>query len=105
MAYHFPKKSKKERRTFDIALGDDVYSLPLIENLPMKHLVRVQAAMAKSGSRTPSKAEEGRVEMMQAFLGIFEDFAPAILDVLDQGNFEDLMEAWSKAGEEDLGES
>lgn len=106
MAYRLPKRGRKN--VFVINYGDESYNLPLMNDLPMNFLVRVQEAQVKNDSRNKRLKAEGQVEMMKVFMDIIAKYAPNVAEDITTTQFEDLMEAWSEAGSEeeaeDLGE-
>lgn len=107
MAYRLPKRGKKEKG-FDVAYGDEVFRLPLMENLPMGYLVEINAAQQKMGARSSRVQEEGQVAMMRVFMDVLEKYAPPVAAEITTSQFEDLMTAWSEVSTEEdssLGES
>lgn len=79
---------------FEFALERDegtIYSLPLIQDLPVKQVRKLAKAQDADG-----------VDMV---LDLFDDLTPGLTDVATQRDLGLIMEAWSEASSATLGES
>ena len=103
MAYRLPRRSKKSG--FTVVYGDDTYTLPAMQDLPMNFLVRIQSANVKMESRNKKLRPEGQAEMMTVFMDVLAKYAPPVAEDITSSQFEDLMEAWSAEAQDEEDES
>lgn len=102
--YRLPAKKKTRTFKFQDAEGT-VYEVPIVDELPIRYLSNLQTAATKANGSNKRKKQEGQAEMLAVFLDVLDEYCPGITSELDSTSLEGLLEAWTAAGETDLGES
>lgn len=101
--YKVPVAKKPNTFKFQIEGDDEVFEVPVIDNLPMGFLSRIQSAATKAQSGNRRKKAEGSSELLSAFMDVLDAYAPGVTEVVDSVSLEGLLTAWTEAGES-LGE-
>lgn len=83
--------SGAENFTFRLERDDTEYTLPLIQDLPAKAVLKLSKA----------DGEEG----IELLIDLFDQLAPGLTDIATQRDLSLIMEAWSEASQMSMGES
>ena len=82
---------------FRFKVGEDEYSMPQVNDLPMADALRIRQRMAEAG-------DDASDVMAQVAIDLFEQYAPGVVDKLTMGQFKALADAYMGDGEA-VGES
>lgn len=87
-----------EAPRFEFKVGEDVYSMPRVNDLPMADAMRIKSTIDAAGP-------EGRADALaQAAIDLFEQYAPGVVGGLTMGQFSALVDAYMGDGQA-VGES
>lgn len=87
-----------EAPRFEFQVGEDAYSMPQVNDLPLGDALRIKAAVDAAGP-------EGRADALsKAAVDLFEAYAPGVVERLTVSQFTALVNAYMGNGEA-MGES
>lgn len=87
-----------ERDTFDFSYHGKTYSIPARTSLPMAKFRDIRRAIAES--------DEPEETLFDEVMGLFDAYAPEVMEAIDLGQAMKLFRAYANGGDEPkLGES
>lgn len=91
------KLEESKAKTFEFEYRGETYSIPSVDGLPLKVYRKIRKAISESDN--PEEA------MFDEIMGLFDEYIPDVMDVIDFEEAKTLFIAYSSGDGASLGES